>query len=194
MNQSNPTYDSAKYLYVLTPSVSYRKLPTGIKFYFQYRTRADREMLIRLKQKMLAVGAFGLLFIPLIWFGYRSPAWPIILGTLLLWLSWMTQMGWQRLLKMYGMETLHVANQKVELMRCIHFGNRRWNLSRNVLQGDVTFTALTQPIKKQSMVGMDRNQVIKILHPSPAKSSPEIGLKVSDEDFQKIYSLIQTIV
>ncbi|MCX7743882.1 MAG: hypothetical protein N2167_04870 [Flavobacteriales bacterium] len=193
MSQANPSYDSSKYLHVLTPSVSFRKLPSGIKFYFQYQTRADREMLSQLKQKILAVGACGLLFIPLGWFGLGSPAWPFIFGAFFLWMSWMLHMGWQRFLKMHGMETLYVTYQKVELKRCVNWGNRRWNLSRNILYGNVSFTILNQSVKQQSFLGMDRIQVIKLLHPSPASSSPEIGLKVSDDDFQKILPLIQSI-
>jgi hypothetical protein len=193
MDLTNQPIDSSNYLHVLTPSVSYRKLPSGIKFYFHYRTRADRELLSQLKQKMLAVGSFGLLFIPMGWFGFGSPAWPVILGAFLLWLSWMMQMGWQRFLKMKGMETLHVTSQKVELVRCIYWADRRWNLSRSVLSGTVSFTALNQSVKQQSLFGIERSQVIKILHPSPSSSSPEIGLKVSEEDFQKILPLIQSI-
>lgn len=193
MNQTNLSYDSAQYLHVLTPSVSYRKLPSGIKFYFHYRTRVDREMLVQLKQRMLAVSAFGLLFVPMFWFGFGSPAWPIILGAFLLWFSWIVQISWQRFLKMKGMEILYVTNRQVELVRCLNWADRRWNLSRTVLNGNVKFTSLNQSVKKQSFLGIERSQVIKILHPSPSSSFPEIGLKVSKIDFEKILSLIQSI-
>ncbi len=193
MDLTNQPIDSSKYLHVLTPTVSYRKLPSGIKFYFHYRTRSDREMFSQLKQKMLAVGLLGWLFIPLSWYGYGSPAWPVILGSFLLWFSWIVQMGWQRFLKMNGMETLHVTSQKVELVRCINWAKRRWIFSRHVIDGPVTFTALNQSLKQQMVLGIERSQVIKILHPSPSSSTPEIGLKLSEQDFQKILPLIQTI-
>lgn len=193
MHPTKPSYDSAEYLNVLTPTVSYRKLPSGVKFYFHYHTRADREMLSQLNQRILAVSVFGWLFVPMFWFGFGSPAWPIILGAFLLWLSWIVQMSWQRFFKMKGMEILYVTNRRVELVRCLNWAGRRWNLSRNVLKGKVRFTLLNQSVKRQLFFGIEPSHVIKILHPSPSSSTPEIGLKVSKADFEKILHLIQSI-
>lgn len=91
------------------------------------------------------------------------------------------------------METLLVTSQRVELVRCVNWAGRRWNLSRSVLNGNVSFTALNQSVKQHLFFGIEQSQVIKILHPSPSSSSPEIGLKVSEEDFQKILPLIHSI-
>lgn len=190
---NQPNIDSSHhYLHVLSDKISYRNLKYGIKFYFHYYSRADRNMLIRLQHVLIFVGISMLLFVPVYWFAYKSSFLPLIIGFNVVWLAWLIQTGWSYLLKRYGMETLMLSAQSTYISQCIALGDKRFVIRNYRLSHKATLCKIRSSTKSNAFLGVAGFKMIKVIHPSPSVQIKQIGLMISSRDYEKICQLFLT--
>lgn len=180
---------NSHYLNILSDKVSYRKLKQGIKLYFQYYSRADRKLIIRMQNTLLFVAFTSLSFIPVYFFAYKSSLLPLIIGLNIVWGIGLIQSFWSFMQKRYGMETLTITKNAIVISQDIFIGESKITLKRKHLKYRSELHRVRPGISSNAIIGIADFRIIKVSS-SPNKQIKQVGLIISSQEFEKINSLL----